>query len=624
MGDKFEARALDSFQSDEKNHRCSAATRIELGSIFASGHFGKAPILERLLVYLVEQTLEGKGELLKSYVVGVDGLGKDPDFDPNVDSYPRVQVLRLRKMLEAYYARHEPVEELCLYIPAGSYGVRLARRAKAYPELIIASDGAQPSAGTAQVEEAPGAARAFSDIQHLAYTTQDGRTTLDGPARESVTGKQPARIWLVVALIGALVVAYFWWPNETPGPVAAQEKPVRFESPVMLIERSGVTPDVASQALAEEAYAKIADSINRSWVVQLRLEERSNKALESRSVDYRLMLQLGEPQGSQRPLYLRLTDNRTGELIWTSTALIDPAKSLSDSFGKSIAQLAGPFGIIASRETRQMEGAYSKGYSCLLGYVQLLKTQDLELRGPLSECLTVPIGISRLDAVRLGLLSFYVIETAPPPSRPAAIGRALSLAQSAISLDPKEAYAHFAMSRIYFVSDNCEMGMLHTGHAFDANPYDPVLLAVLGNFASLCGDPDGDELLERAYEFRSPGESVARLSLILAAIRKGRTDQLPFLSSEAENVPHVNPAYHFLCETLIAAASGNSQKAKMQWLQFASVSAAPKGTPDDMLQRVVLSQQVRQRIIAVLQSSKVLPLEPQSERLRRVTAVNEN
>lgn len=609
MGDNSWAKRPDPFGQGDKNPRWTEATRIELAAILASGHFTKAPTLERLFTYLVEQTLAGNGDDLKSYVVGVDGLGKDPDFDPNIDSYPRVQVLRLRKMLEAYYARHEPAGEVCLYIPAGSYGVHLARRARAYPQLIKSYDGVPPDAGVAQTAfdsiESNGesddlkplprmrAEPAISSIPHI-------------PAAPNSLPRGILGLITGLALSAALVASYLLWWRDAEAGNRPQKARAGTERPALVIERPGTSPDTASRAIAEEAHAKLADSISRSWVVRLLLREPGDMTEGSKDASYRLALQLGEPQAGQRPLYLRLTDSRTNELIWSSTARIDPARSLTDNLGKSIVQLAGPFGVIATRETRLADGKYAQGYSCLLGYVDFLKSQDVKLRAQLSNCLNKPTGNPRLDAVRLGLLSFHIVETAPPASRPTAVVEALALAQRAIRSDPKEAYAHFAMARIFFVTENCAMGALHTRHAAEANPYDPVLLAVLGNFASLCGDPEGDRLLAQAFELRSPGESYARLSLILAAIRAGRTDHLLSLSAEAENVPGANAAYHHLCETLIAAASGHQQNARAQWQEFAAVSAAPKGTPDEMMQRVVLSPQVRKSIIAYLRSKDVL------------------
>src|SRR3546814_12308628 len=97
----------------------------ELERVFSSTEFSRSPVMRRLLRFLIDQTLAGKGEQLKAYSVAVDGLGRDPDFDAQSDSYPRVQVGRLRRMLAAYYERSGLVHGARLVITNGAYRVFL-------------------------------------------------------------------------------------------------------------------------------------------------------------------------------------------------------------------------------------------------------------------------------------------------------------------------------------------------------------------------------------------------------------------------------------------------------------------------------------------------------------------
>lgn len=595
--------------------RWASAAKAELTKILDSDYFGRAPKLERLLKYLAEQTLAGNASLLKSYVVGVDGLGKDPDFDPNIDSYPRVQVMRLRNMLETYYARHEPVGDMCIFIPAGSYGIRLARRNRAYPELII---GEKIASLPEQFERA-----SFEGSNPHPYEDDAPPIpTASGSGRSSSFVHRSK--WLLLSALAvslALIGVYYPWKGDRQALAPATLLP-DMQSPVMVVERPASPPDAKSMSLASEAYATLTDGIGRSWVVRLRLDDSNDEGSADSQADYRLAIQLSSSRETAQSVFLRLTDNRSRELLWSGSAEIDPAISVSDNLGKSIVQIAGPFGIISDRQNKAPKDAFAPGYSCLIGYLNFLNTQDRNLRQKLSQCLKREIANPRLEAVRLGLLSFQVVETAPVENRLAAFTESVSLAQRAIRSDPTEAYAHFAMARINFVTDNCAMGTLHTRHATDANPYDPILLAVLGNFAALCGDPSGETMLERAFAFRSPGESYARLSLILAAIRSRRIDRLPALSAEAENMPNVNPAYHYLCETLIAAAADDVPMARTRWRQFAAASAVPQGTPDEMMQPLIMSKKVRDRTIGYLQMKSVLPRAQLP--IAPVTAVNKN
>ena len=81
-----------------------AAMQAALAGVLTDPNFVRAPVLVRLLSYLVDMTLKGEGRSLKSYSVAVDGLGRPANGDAQIDTYARVQVGRLRKALDAHYA----------------------------------------------------------------------------------------------------------------------------------------------------------------------------------------------------------------------------------------------------------------------------------------------------------------------------------------------------------------------------------------------------------------------------------------------------------------------------------------------------------------------------------------
>jgi hypothetical protein len=112
-----------------------SAMTDELENLLGSPELKSAPVMRRLLTFLVAQTIAGNSRSIKAYTIAVEGLGRSEDFDPLSDSYPRVQVGRLRKILEAHYAHRKGASGPCLYIPRGHYEVRLARQQTAYPQL---------------------------------------------------------------------------------------------------------------------------------------------------------------------------------------------------------------------------------------------------------------------------------------------------------------------------------------------------------------------------------------------------------------------------------------------------------------------------------------------------------
>ena len=89
--------------------------------ILQSATFRNATTLQQLLQFLAAKTTTGSNDVLKEYTIGVEALGRRPDFDPKIDPIVRVQSHRLRLKLKEYYdaeGRHDPV---LIQIPKGHY-----------------------------------------------------------------------------------------------------------------------------------------------------------------------------------------------------------------------------------------------------------------------------------------------------------------------------------------------------------------------------------------------------------------------------------------------------------------------------------------------------------------------
>ena len=93
----------------------------QLARVRASTGFNRAGRSERLLTYLVEQTIAGRAHYLKEYSIAVDVLERGPDFDPRGDPIVRVEASRLRNKLEIYYATEGRHDALVISLPKGGY-----------------------------------------------------------------------------------------------------------------------------------------------------------------------------------------------------------------------------------------------------------------------------------------------------------------------------------------------------------------------------------------------------------------------------------------------------------------------------------------------------------------------
>jgi len=95
--------------------------RQQLARVLASPAFQHADRLKRFLSFIVLETLEGRGEALKEYVVGVQVFGKEESFDPRTDPVVRVQARRLRARLTRYYREDGVRDEVLIELPKGRY-----------------------------------------------------------------------------------------------------------------------------------------------------------------------------------------------------------------------------------------------------------------------------------------------------------------------------------------------------------------------------------------------------------------------------------------------------------------------------------------------------------------------
>ncbi|MEM8555450.1 MAG: hypothetical protein AAGF71_11575 [Pseudomonadota bacterium] len=120
---------------------CDGATlrdtvQTHLAKVLASPPFQNTVRLSDFLRYVVRRTLEGDGDQLKSYAIGVDVFGKPEGFDAASDTSVRVQARKLRARLDLYYATegaHDPVR---IVIPRGTYRPSFEMRGAVQPVTL--------------------------------------------------------------------------------------------------------------------------------------------------------------------------------------------------------------------------------------------------------------------------------------------------------------------------------------------------------------------------------------------------------------------------------------------------------------------------------------------------------
>lgn len=103
--------------------------RAELARILASPAFDASERNRHFLSYVVDEALAGRADRIKAYTVATEVFGRDPKFDPQLDSIVRIEAGRLRRSLERYYLTDGRTSSLRIDIPRGGYAPIFGNRA---------------------------------------------------------------------------------------------------------------------------------------------------------------------------------------------------------------------------------------------------------------------------------------------------------------------------------------------------------------------------------------------------------------------------------------------------------------------------------------------------------------
>jgi TolB-like protein/Tfp pilus assembly protein PilF len=165
----------------ESQHRVPhALVRSQLETVLASELFSRSERLSGFLRFVVEETLNGRGETLKEPVLAHQLYGKEADFDGAISPIVRVDARRLRDKLREYYA-NRPSDPVVISLPKGSYVPTFER-----------------FGGTSSV----------SDVKTVAADAAppDSVSPPPPPSGAATSSRWRARIWRVAALAGVIAV----------------------------------------------------------------------------------------------------------------------------------------------------------------------------------------------------------------------------------------------------------------------------------------------------------------------------------------------------------------------------------------------------------------------------------
>jgi hypothetical protein len=98
-----------------------AMVRRQMNRLLETNHFRNSRRYPVLFRFIVEETLEGRGEYLKERLLGVRVFDRPADYDTSADPIVRVTIAEIRKRIAQYYHEEAHDSEMRIELPQGRY-----------------------------------------------------------------------------------------------------------------------------------------------------------------------------------------------------------------------------------------------------------------------------------------------------------------------------------------------------------------------------------------------------------------------------------------------------------------------------------------------------------------------
>src|SRR5580698_6637025 len=89
--------------------------------VVAGPHFCRSPLLSKFLIFVVAETLAGRGSDITEHQIGVRVFDRPPDYRTLEDNIVRNYARQLRKRLAEHFAEQGSTEPIRIDIPVGGY-----------------------------------------------------------------------------------------------------------------------------------------------------------------------------------------------------------------------------------------------------------------------------------------------------------------------------------------------------------------------------------------------------------------------------------------------------------------------------------------------------------------------
>lgn len=551
--------------------------------------FVRSPVMRRLLRFLVEESIQGRGANLKAYTVAVDGLGRSPDFDAQQDSYPRVQVGRLRKSLETYYASNRSENRLRLELPAGAYEIHFV-----------------------DVEEGD-LQRHPTDV--LARLKTRFSCVLSGMRLGDGIVLVALAMFALVIVSGLNLGWFSAWDSGDPAGYDAVPRPTVEILPMAMGRESG---SEAGRLIGYLAF-RLNESLGRSGWVQVKGQGQGRDDEAGTGADYRFAIRLFNTPDRRQLIGLELVDHRDNLVIWTGSfteAETGPAGTvLAGDKGKldqwivaSINATASTQGAIAQRGRGIAGESYRAGYPCLLAFTDFRYQRTEDEYARLQKCLHASARSEPWAAKAWAALAFldrdnrnfgYDGKIDPDPHSD------LRKAEYALSLDPNDAFVLNTLAHLEYLAGDITRCRVHARRAIELDPEGADTLARAGGILFFTGDRDALVYVHQALALMPNPGGWSRQPLFFDAMMRGDATAA---ATEAEAMSDLRGAgnlYVLAIRTLGFVMKGNVHEARAQWQRIVVARPEMARQPGLIYQQMGVSRPYADRAVELLRTAGI-------------------
>lgn len=548
---------------------------LERDRLLSDPEFARSPSMCKLLRFLVDYKLSGNSIPLKSYTIATDALGRDANFDSQTDSYPRVQMGRLRRMLDNFYLRKGG--ENRLLIAPSKYEIILQ-------PIAVSSENGENLIGRSTVSDAS-EERVSKAPELESRPLQETRSADHNRSHRrfvSILG-----VCILLVLIG--ILAYLLWPAQVVDEIAYPRVALDMPERISGTRESELTESIENQLVrglngfggirifdAQSGTRKTSD-----YVIRLRYLEATADTIE-----------------------LRLLDGDSGEILWSKEINTANEEAFGLALERAIVALVGQYGEIAQTEISKAENNYAAGYPCLLQFDLYTRYREAEKLEPLRKCLRKSAKLFANDAHLMSVVALARNMSENAGSGSGVKGLGMVLARRAEALDHNSAAANFAVAQSAFFAGDCETGLAWGKKAVALNPLNSRISGYLGLYMIACNDPEGERYAAHALEIDPNADLTIAAAVAFQMLKRGEAQAARELSSEyMASSPRDEPALE-LTYILSSAMLDDREEALRGWKSLAlRYGLSERSPPREVLGRWIDSPSVIDEIMMVFDRS---------------------